>query len=121
MDEYQCCTLEDAKDLAKKLLLGESVLFPFSGDSVTCHIIFISPAFDIIGTMPFAGSPRGCYCVGILRQGFFHFDFKKYFHGDYVGEKLNLPDPDAKQVAEMLQAISDHLPSDTAIQHKKTK
>jgi len=78
--------------------------------------MMIIPEFTKLGILSFGGNPNGCFYVGILRRGFFHFDIeaREMYHG-YVGEKLGLCDADAKNVTAMLNEIGKNLRS-----HKET-
>jgi len=109
MDEYGTCKLDDAPMLAGKLKSGESIIFSFSKDAVNAYVIFICPQFTKIGTLPFGGNPENSYCVGVLYQGFFYFGLDGGLSPPYVGEKLELAEPDAKNVTDILNAIGQEL------------
>jgi|AntRauTorcE11897_2_1112592.scaffolds.fasta_scaffold31697_3 hypothetical protein len=111
MDEYGTCTLSDAPMLAKKLNAGDAIIFGYSNDDINGYVISISPRLTPVGTMPFGGDPTGKYGIGVLMRGFFHFDLNKIepFYESYIGEKLGLRRPDARPVAQMLNAIRSEL------------
>ena len=90
MDRYGTCTITDAAMLAKRLSDNKNILFCYSSDQVTAHIVLITKLFEKIGTMSFGGNPEGSYCVSILYKGFYYFDLNGVdIHAGYLAEKLN--------------------------------
>ncbi len=110
MDRYGTCTITDAVMLAKRLSDNKNILFCYSSDQVTAHIVLITKLFEKIGTMSFGGNPEGSYCVSILYKGFYYFDLNGVdIHAGYLAEKLMLNEQDSICIAEILNAISSEL------------
>lgn len=52
-------------------------------------------------------SPRHCFVVAIERIGCFAFPMDKFLSWGYVSEKLFLPEPDARNMADWINAQID--------------
>jgi hypothetical protein len=104
MDQYECCTLEDAKFIATLLKSEESIIFSYSPDQINAYVIFICPNFTTVGKIPFGGIPNGFY-IGVSLIGAFHFNLEQELSSGYLAEKLKLGKVDAENLAEILNAI----------------
>lgn len=113
MDEYGICTVLDAPHIAQRLRTGGSLLVSLTNDNRNAYIILLVPKFTVLGQLPFGGKPTGSCCVSVLGQGFYYFNLFRETDNpltrEYVGDKLNLYQFDAKVVTEFLNDISQEL------------
>ncbi len=109
-DEYGTVlpTEQTAWFVADKLANGQSVLIAlYLGDITMMNILF---------AIPHAGQPANAYrlgggemCVAVDRTSMYQFDIAKEgeLHWNYVGEKLKLPEPNAKVMADFINKIKE--------------
>jgi hypothetical protein len=106
MDEYGTYrnTIKDWELLRAELDISGTIVFPYSADGVGCMIILISNNFNILGTMPFGGSPRDRIYVGIYGRGCVHLS-KDHVKLEYLQEKLLISQGDAKDFLELWNGL----------------
>jgi len=108
MDEYGTLGLEDCEKIAYEIEHG-NVVFPFSIDKQTCHIIVITKYFLKMGVMPFGGNPTGRYYVGIYGKGCSHMAINGRESIGYIAEKLNVDEKSAEDIQRLFEGLSEYL------------
>lgn len=104
MDDYGYFQLQDASVIAENLLNGDNVVFDYNLGNGTTFVISIFPHFKAMNRIS-NGCPYGRIFVGIMFRGYFHFDPTIQQYPEYVGGKLNLNEPEAPLITNLLNAI----------------
>jgi hypothetical protein len=107
MDEYGTFenTELDAKTIREKIEQA-SVVFAWSHNKIDAYIFTIVKDFNVVGVMPFGGSPRQRIYVGLYGKGCNHFSTND-IHAGYWEEKLNLDSGGAESWANFWNMIWD--------------
>lgn len=67
------------------------IVFAWSHNQIDCYIFTIAHQFNVIGTMPFGGNPRGRCYISLYGKGSNHFSMSNdLVHPSYFQEKLGL-------------------------------
>ena len=111
MDKFDGAELSDIPEIASRIRDRRSILFCMGVDKVNAYVIYIGFYDDKFGTLSFGGNPIGMQMVGVLGLGFNYLNLFKngWFSPSYIQEKFRLRQPDAINIATILNKIrEDH-------------
>jgi hypothetical protein len=109
MSEVFEAKAEDWDVIADSMRHYKNILFSYSHDNITCHVVSINKDFRILRQVVAGGRPHGRAWVGVRGFGSNHFDLNVDLHPEYIVEKLGVSEDTAKGLHELFGELGKRL------------
>lgn len=97
---------ENIKYIAECLLEGKTMIWNLSMPCRTRYEVTISPQTNTVGDR-WEGCNSMFFMVAITRRGAYPFNFMGQIHSSYLNEKLNIGQPEAKDLSDIFYRIGE--------------